>query len=102
MAGTGNNACTRRRAGHSLCPLKSCNVGELCPHAVHMALRMEDGVEADAPNSRGGMSSRDGAARTRTAEDGEPPRREERGAGGWRVVWSLVDGTRTRCEGEFK
>ena len=54
MAGTGNNACTGRRAGHSLCPLESCNEGELCPHAVHMALRMEDGVEADAPNVRGG------------------------------------------------
>ena len=54
MAGMGNNAHTGRRAGHSLCPLESCNEGELCPHAVHMALWMEDGVEADAPNSRGG------------------------------------------------
>ena len=54
MAGTGNNARTGRRARHSLCPLESCNEGELCLHAVHMALRMEDGVEADAPNSRGG------------------------------------------------
>ena len=54
MAGTGNDACTGRRAGHSLCPLESCNEGELCPHAVHMALRMEDGVEADDPNAWGG------------------------------------------------
>ena len=101
MAGTGNNACTGRRAGHSLCPLESCTEGELCPHAVHMALRMEDGVEADAPKSRG-MSPRDGAARTRAVEDGEPPRREEMAAGGWRIVWSLVHETRTRCEGKFK
>ena len=54
MAGMGNSARTGRRVGHSLCPLESCNEGELCPHAMHMALRMEDGVEADAPNSRGG------------------------------------------------
>ena len=50
----GEQCATGKRAGHSLCPLESCNEGELCPHAVHMALRMEDGVEADAPNSRGG------------------------------------------------
>ena len=102
MAGTGNNACTGRRAGHSLCPLESCNEGELCPHAVHMALRMEDGVEANAPNSRGGCRRGMEQREPTIAKDGEPPRREERGAGGWRIVWSLVDETRTRCEGEFK
>ena len=42
------------RAGHSLCPLGSCKEDELCPHAVHMALRVEDGMERDAPNARAG------------------------------------------------
>ena len=52
MAEVGNNACTGRRAGHSLCPLGNCKEDELCPHAVHMALRVEDGMERDAPNAR--------------------------------------------------
>ena len=47
MAGARINAHTRRRVGHSLCPLGTCEEGELCPHAVHMALRMEDGREGD-------------------------------------------------------
>ena len=54
MAGAGNNTRAVGRAGHSLCPLGSCKEDELCPHAVHMALRVEDGVERDAPNARVG------------------------------------------------
>ena len=54
MAGARNNARAGRRAGHSLCPLGSCKEGELCPHAVHMALRVEDGMKRDAPNTRAG------------------------------------------------
>ena len=52
--------CARagRKAGHSLCPLESCEEGELCPHAVHMALRVEDGMERDAPNARAGCRQR--------------------------------------------
>ena len=51
MAGAENNACTGRKAGHSLCPLESCEEGELCPDAVHMALWVEDGMEGDALNA---------------------------------------------------
>ena len=54
MAGGGDNARAGRRVGHSLCPLGSCKEDELCPHAMHMALRVEDGLERDAPNARGG------------------------------------------------
>ena len=54
MAGAGNNARIGRRAGQSLCPLESYEEGELCPHAVHMALRVEDGMGEDAPNARVG------------------------------------------------
>ena len=41
-----------------MCPLGSCKEDELCPHAVHMALRVEDGVESDAPNARAGGRQR--------------------------------------------
>ena len=58
MAGAGNNARAGGRAGHSLCPLGSCKEDELCPHAVHMALRVKDGVERDAPNARAGGRQR--------------------------------------------
>ena len=58
MAGAGSNACTRRKAGHSLCPLESCKEGELCPPDVHMALRMEEGMEGDALNARMGCRQR--------------------------------------------
>ena len=54
MAGIGNNARTGRRVGHSLCPLESCKDNELCPHAVHMALLVEDGIEVDTSNAREG------------------------------------------------
>ena len=54
MAGVGIKASVGRGAEHSLCPLESCEEDELCLHAVHMALRMEDGIEADALNSWGG------------------------------------------------
>ena len=40
-----------RREGHSLRPLGSHEEGELCLHAVHMALRMEDGIEGDVLNA---------------------------------------------------
>ena len=43
-------ACTGSKAGHSLCPLERCEEGELCPHARHIALRMEDGIGKDALN----------------------------------------------------
>ena len=80
MAGAGNNAhVLGGEAGHSLCPLESCEEGELCPHAVHMALRMEDGIGGDALNARAGCHSADGAARTQVAEGGEPPREGGRG-----------------------
>ena len=58
MAGSGNNEHAGRRAGHSLCPLGSCKEDELCPHAVHMALRVEDGMERDAPKARVGCCQR--------------------------------------------
>ena len=58
MAGAGNNAHTGRRAGHSLCPLESCEECKLCLHAVHMALRMGDGIGGDALNARGGYHQR--------------------------------------------
>ena len=58
MAGAENNARAGRRAGHFLCPLESCKEGELCPHAVHMALRMEDGIRRDALNARRGCRQR--------------------------------------------
>ena len=54
MAGAGNNARTERRAGHSLCPLESYREGEICLHAMHMALRMEDGMKGDALNVQAG------------------------------------------------
>ena len=54
MAGTGNNGCVGRRAGHSLCSLESYEEGELYPHAVHMALQMEYGMGGDAPDGRPG------------------------------------------------
>ena len=62
MAGARNNARTVGRAGHSLCRLGSWKGDELCPHAVHMALRVEDGMERDAPNARAGGRQADGAA----------------------------------------
>ena len=58
MAGAGNNAPAGRKAGHFLCPLESCEEGELCPHAVHMAPRVEDGMEKDAPNAQAGRRQR--------------------------------------------
>ena len=58
MTGAGNNACTGRKAGHSLCPLEICEEGELCSHAMHMALQVEDGIERDAPNTRAGCLQR--------------------------------------------
>ena len=54
MAGARNNACTGRKEGHYLCPLESCEEGELCPHAMHMALRVKDGLERDALSARAG------------------------------------------------
>ena len=56
MASIGNNAHIGRRAGHSLCPLESCEEGELCPHAVHMALRKGDGIGGDALNAQAGCN----------------------------------------------
>ena len=78
MAGTGNNACTGRRAEHSLCPLECYTEGELCPHAMHVALRMEDGVETDTnlfvvSEVTGGMSPRDGAWREPAQQRTENP-----------------------------
>ena len=58
MAGARNNVCARGRVGHSLCPLGSCKEDELCPHAMHMALRVEDGMERDALNARAGCRQR--------------------------------------------
>ena len=58
MASVGNNACTGRKVGHSFCPLESCEEGELCPHAVHMALWVEDGMDRDAPNAWAGCRQR--------------------------------------------
>ena len=52
MAGARSNAHSGRTAGHSLCLLESCEEGELCPHAVHVAQRMEDGIGGDALNVR--------------------------------------------------
>ena len=102
MAGTGNNACTRRRAGHSLCPLESCTEGELCPHAVHTALQMEDGIEADTPKSWG--ECRRGMERCEPAQQrtenplvgrkGLPEAGESFGVSSTRLA--------PRCEGEFK
>ena len=54
MVGVRNNAHAERKVGHSLCPLQSCKEDELCPHAMHMALQVEDGMERDAPNARTG------------------------------------------------
>ena len=54
MAGAGNNAPTGRKAGHSLCPLESYEEGELCLNAMHMALRVENGMEGDALNAWAG------------------------------------------------
>ena len=54
MAGAGNDVCAERKAGHSLCPLESYEEGELCLHAMHMALQVEDVMERDAPNARTG------------------------------------------------
>ena len=51
MAGAGNDAHIGRRVGHSLCPLESCEEGELCPHAMHMAMQMGDGIGGDALNA---------------------------------------------------
>ena len=54
MAGSRNNAHAGRKAGHSLCPLEICEEGELCLDAMHMALRVEDGMEGDAVNAQAG------------------------------------------------
>ena len=54
MASAKNNAYVGRRVGHSLCPLESSKEGELCLHAVHMALWIEDGMEGDALNAWAG------------------------------------------------
>ena len=54
MAGARNNTHPRRRAGHSLSPLEICEEGELCLHAMHMVLWVEDGMEGDALNARAG------------------------------------------------
>lgn len=35
-------------------PLESCKEGELCPHAVHMPLPVEDGIEEDTLNAVAG------------------------------------------------
>ena len=95
---------TRRRAGHFLCPLESYEEGQLCLHAVHMVLRVEDGMGRDALNARvvTRQSPVDGAVRTWGAKSREPPRREGAGASGLRTAWSLVNETRTRWGGEFK
>ena len=58
MAGAGNNAHDGRIATHSLCPLESCEEGELCLHTVHMALWVEDGMGGDAPNIWAGCHQR--------------------------------------------
>ena len=50
--------CTGRKAGHSLCLLESCEEGGFCLHAMHMALRVEDGMEGDALNARAGCCQR--------------------------------------------
>ena len=89
-------------SGALLCRLESCEEGELCLHAVHMALQMEDGMGEDAPNARAGCHQWMGAVRNRAAEGGEAPRSGEGGAGCWRTAWSLVNETRTKWGGEFK
>ena len=54
MAGVGIDVHIGRRVGHDVCALGSCEEGELCPHAVHMELWMEDGREGDALNAWAG------------------------------------------------
>ena len=58
MAAAGINARIGRKVGHSLRPLESCKEGELCPHTVHMALRVEDGMGGNAPNAWAGCHQR--------------------------------------------
>ena len=87
MAGARNNVHARRRARHSLCPLESCKEGEFCPHAVHMALRVEDGMEGDALNARAGCHQRIERRRhTLTVREGLPEAGELLGVSSTRLA----------------
>ena len=54
MASAGINVRVGTGMGHALCPFESYEEVDLCPHAVYMALRMEDGKEVDVMNAWAG------------------------------------------------